>query len=63
VVVAMYMSDPAEGDETQAKEALPFSAGLGVALAVAITILVGVLPSLLTELAHDAVPVLVAVGG
>jgi NADH-quinone oxidoreductase subunit N len=63
VVVAMYMADDPEGEEPRAKEALPFSAGLGVALAVGITILVGVLPSLITELAHDALPVLVAVGG
>ncbi len=61
VVVAMYMSDDdAEGVE---REDLPWSAGLGVALSVGITLVVGVLPWLVTEVAKDAVPVLVAVGG
>jgi len=70
VVVAMYMADDeaseagTEGDSAaRPKEALPFTAGLGVALAVAITLVVGVLPWLVTEVAKDAVPVLVAVGG
>ncbi|HYF45663.1 MAG TPA: NADH-quinone oxidoreductase subunit N [Acidimicrobiales bacterium] len=68
VVVAMYMADDpeAEGDgdaAPRAKEELPFTAGLGVGLSVAITLVVGVLPWLVTEVAKDAVPVLVAVGG
>ncbi len=60
VVVAMYMSD---ADEDVPKEELSWSAGLGVGLAVLITLVVGILPELVTELAEDAVPVLVAVGG
>jgi NADH-quinone oxidoreductase subunit N len=62
LIVAMYMSDEEEGDAL-AKEDVPFGAGLGVALAVAITLVLGILPSLLTNVAHDAIPVLVAVGG
>jgi NADH-quinone oxidoreductase subunit N len=66
VVVAMFMADDeeAEGDDRpRRREALPFSAGLGVALSVLITIVVGVVPWLVTEVAEDAVPVLVALGG
>jgi NADH-quinone oxidoreductase subunit N len=60
VVVAMYLAD--DEDDDRAKEPLPVSAALGVALAVAITIVAGIQPSLITDWAHDAVPVLVAVG-
>ena len=60
VVVAMYMADPEDAE--QPKEVLPFSAGFGVAVAVGITVLIGVLPELVTELTEKAVPVLVAVG-
>jgi NADH-quinone oxidoreductase subunit N len=59
VIVAMYMAD---ADADQPKEVLPFSAGLGIALAVGITILIGILPELVTELTEKAVPVLIAVG-
>jgi NADH-quinone oxidoreductase subunit N len=62
VIVAMYMADEDDEAETRPREALSFSAGLGVALSVAITIVVGILPWLVTEVAQDAVPVLVAVG-
>ncbi|HEY5887731.1 MAG TPA: hypothetical protein VIT24_08405, partial [Acidimicrobiales bacterium] len=62
VVVAMYMRDPAEdGDEPVEKEAVPWTAGLGIGLAVAITLVLGVLPWILTDIAERAVPVLVAV--
>jgi hypothetical protein len=56
----MYLAD--DEDDDRAKEPLPVSAALGVALAVAITIVAGIQPSLITDWAHDAVPVLVAVG-
>jgi len=62
VVVAMYMRDPAEdGAEPVAKEIVPWSAGLGIGVAVAITVVLGILPWLLTDIAADAIPVLVAV--
>lgn len=60
VVVAMYMADPAEGVE---QEAVPLGAGLGIALSVGITLVLGILPWLVTDLAADAVPVLVATAG
>ena len=59
VVVAMFLTD---GDEDKPKEALPFSAALGIGLAVLITVVAGIQPSLITEWAEQAVPVLVAVG-
>jgi NADH-quinone oxidoreductase subunit N len=59
VVVAMFLTD---GDEDKPKEALPFSAALGIGLAVLITVAAGIQPSLITDWAEQAVPVLVAVG-
>jgi NADH-quinone oxidoreductase subunit N len=59
LVVAMYMDD---GEEARPKVTVPFGAGLGLALAVGITLVVGVLPWLVSDVAQDAVPVLVAVG-
>ena len=61
VVVAMYMRDPAEDGEEREKEAVPWTAALGIGLAVAITLVLGILPGILTDIADRAVPVLVAV--
>jgi NADH-quinone oxidoreductase subunit N len=58
VVVAMYMSD--EEAEARPPVVVPFGAGLALTLAVGITVIVGVLPWLITDVAQDAVPVLVA---
>jgi NADH-quinone oxidoreductase subunit N len=58
VVVAMYMSD--EEAEARPPVVVPFGAGLALTLAVGITVVVGVLPWLITDVAQDAVPVLVA---
>jgi NADH-quinone oxidoreductase subunit N len=63
VVVAMYMSDIGEGAESPAKEGVPWSAGLGIGLAVFVTLLLGILPWILLDVAEKAVPVLVAVPG
>jgi len=62
VVVAMYMSDQEDDAEAPAKEVVPWSAGLGIGLAVFVTLLLGILPWILLDVAEKAVPVLVAVG-
>jgi NADH-quinone oxidoreductase subunit N len=62
VVVAMFLADVDEDDD-RPKEPLPFTAGLGIALTVLITVVAGIQPSLITDWAEQAVPVLVAVGG
>ncbi len=63
VVVAMYMSDEDEATEVPAKEVVPWTAGLGIGLAVFATLLLGILPWILLDVAEKAVPVLVAVPG
>jgi NADH-quinone oxidoreductase subunit N len=65
VIVAMYLSERHEDAETEAPVeplAVPWTAALGVVLAVLITLDLGILPWQLTDIARDAVPVLVAVG-
>ncbi len=64
VIVAMYLVDRPEDEDRLADKPLPipWTAALGVALAVFITIDLGILPWQLTDLAEEAVPVLVAVG-
>ena len=62
VVVAMYMSDEDGGRARRpAKEVVPWTAGLGIGLAVFVTLLLGILPWILLDVAEKAVPVLVAV--
>jgi len=63
VVVAMYMSDEEQGTEAPTKETVPWSAGLGIGVAVLVTLLLGILPWILLDVAEKAVPVLVAVPG
>ena len=67
VVVAMYMVDGDEGAddgaELPAKETVPWTAGVGIGLAVFATLLLGILPWILLDVAEKAVPVLVAVPG
>ncbi len=64
VVVAMYMSDDdAEAAEARPRIVVPFAAGLAVVVAVGITLVVGILPWLITDVAREAVPVLVALPG
>ena len=63
VVVAMYMSDEDEATEAPAKEHVPWTAAVGIGLAVFATLLLGILPWILLDVAAKAVPVLVAVPG
>jgi hypothetical protein len=62
----MYLVDrPEDADEGEGRLAdqplpIPWTAALGVALAVFITLDLGILPWQLTDLAQDAIPVLVA---
>jgi hypothetical protein len=57
------MSDEDEATEAPAKEVVPWTAGLGIGLAVFATLLLGILPWILLDVAEKAVPVLVAVPG
>jgi NADH-quinone oxidoreductase subunit N len=61
VIVAMYLSEP-EGEvaPTGPKVGVPGTAALGLAVAFAFTIVVGIAPSAVIDFARDAVPVLVA---
>jgi len=61
LIVAMYLSEP-EGEAAPRgpKVSVPAAAALGLALAVAFTVIVGIDPSAVIDFAHDAVPVLVA---
>lgn len=61
IIVAMYMSDEDEAAGGRAgadRRPVPFGAGLGLALAAAVTLVLGVLPGLLDDLADDATPVI-----
>lgn len=58
IVVSMYLQDPVEGAPGIADRRLGVSAGLALALAVGFTLLVGVLPGQVIDLAKDAVPLL-----
>ncbi|HET8619237.1 MAG TPA: NADH-quinone oxidoreductase subunit N [Acidimicrobiales bacterium] len=62
ITVSLYMSDP---DEAPAVTRLHIPAGAGIALAVClvVTLVVGVWPGSIADLARDAVPVLSAAGG
>ena len=64
ITVAMYMSDEADGVAAAPQAALhvPTGAALGLAIAVAFTVAVGLLPSPVVDVARDAVPVLVSAG-
>ncbi len=69
ITVAMYMSDadavdgaPAGEPSPPAGVRVPPAAALGLAVAVAFTIAVGLLPSAVVDFTRDAVPVLVSVG-
>ena len=58
IVVAMFLSDPESGDEAREKIRVPLSAGVGLVAALAFTIVAGVLPSWLVDLADKAIPAL-----
>ena len=66
ITVAMYMSDADGGDAAlgvpipPGSVRVPPAAALGLAVAVAFTIAVGLLPSTVVDFARDAVPVLIS---
>jgi NADH-quinone oxidoreductase subunit N len=60
IIVAMYMSDPAEG---AGRIRVPFGAGLALVLCVAFTVIAGIAPDPVIDWVKDAVPALVATGG
>src|SRR5690606_10386845 len=61
ITVSLYMSDPDE-DAVPARLRIPAGAGIALALCLAVTLVVGVWPGSIAEVARDAVPVLVASG-
>jgi NADH-quinone oxidoreductase subunit N len=60
VVVAMYMTDPEAGDEARPVLRVPVGVAIVLAVAVAFTLVVGVLPDRVTRWADRSVPVLTA---
>jgi NADH-quinone oxidoreductase subunit N len=58
IVVSMYLQDVPEGSPTIRRRRLGASAGLALGLAVTFTLVVGILPTELLDLANDAVPLL-----
>jgi len=59
IVLSIYLGEPADDAPTIH---VPRSAGLAIAIAVAITIVVGVLPDELDSITRNAIPQLVAAG-
>ena len=60
IIVSMYLADPEPGDADQPPVRVPFSAGLGLTLTLAFTLVVGFVPWWVVDYARDAVPRLVA---
>ncbi len=63
LIVTMYFQgDEAEGDAATGRQriAIPFGAGLSLAVAILFTLAVGILPGLVADFARDAVPVLLS---
>jgi NADH-quinone oxidoreductase subunit N len=58
IIVSMYLTDPQPSDDTPVR--IGPAAGLGLALTLAFTVVVGFLPWWLVDTARDAVPHLVA---
>jgi len=63
IIVSMYLADPQGDEEQQPVVRVPFSAGLGLALTLSFTVVVGFVPWWLVDYARDAVPHLVAASG
>jgi NADH-quinone oxidoreductase subunit N len=61
ITVSLYMGDP---DEALAapRLAVPVGAGIALALCAVVTLVVGVWPGSVAEVARDAVPVLTSLG-
>ena len=65
IIVTMYFqADEVEGDAATGRRriAIPFGAGLSLAVAILFTLAVGILPGLVAGVARDAVPVLLSAG-
>ncbi len=70
IIVAMYFGGEVFGGEggeeadepVRPRIAIPFGAGLSLAVAILFTLAVGVLPDLVADVARDAVPVLISAG-
>jgi NADH-quinone oxidoreductase subunit N len=62
IIVAMYMAGDGEteAEAEVAKVAVPPAAGLGLLITLAVTVVVGFLPGLLSNFATDALPALIA---
>jgi NADH-quinone oxidoreductase subunit N len=63
IIVSMYLSDPQPGDEDQPPVRVPLSAGVGLTLTLAFTVVVGFLPWWLVDYAQDAVPSILTSAG
>jgi NADH-quinone oxidoreductase subunit N len=63
IIVSMYLADPVAGDEAREPVAVPFSAGVGLAISVAFTLLLGFLPWWAIDWTRDAVTTSIATGG
>jgi NADH-quinone oxidoreductase subunit N len=61
ITVSLYMGDPEEAPAAP-RLAVPVGAGIALALCVVVTLVAGVWPGSIAEVARDAVPVLTAVG-
>ena len=61
ITVSLYMSDPDEATSAP-RLAIPVGAGIALGLCVVVTLLVGVWPGSIAEVARDAVPVLTTLG-
>jgi NADH:ubiquinone oxidoreductase subunit 2 (subunit N) len=61
ITVSLYMGDPDE-EPSVPRLTIPVGAGISLAVCAIVTLLVGVWPGSIAEVARDAVPVLTAVG-
>jgi NADH-quinone oxidoreductase subunit N len=57
IVVSMFMIDAEAGDDDREKIRVPLSASVGLAAALGFTILAGILPGWLLDLARHALPI------
>jgi NADH-quinone oxidoreductase subunit N len=57
IVVSMFMSDAEAGDGDREKIRVPLSASVGLAAALGFTVLTGILPGWLLDLARHALPI------
>ena len=58
IIVEMFLNDAEVGDDDRERVRVPMLAGIGLAAAAAFTLVAGILPGWLVDLANHAVPVL-----